>query len=537
MATDKQRKGEFYTPKILADKAHEIISNEFNENWKEECIVWDCASGKLNLTRDYAFKDLFCSTLEQRDIDISNEYNYNPEATKFQFDFLNDKIDKLPQELLNHLNNNKPIIFFINPPFATSAINSRIGDEKIGVAKSEVNKLMRVNKIGLASRQLYTQFLYRILEIKKQFNLTNINIALFSPHSFITANSYKNFYNIFSSHFNFRQGILFNAGIFEDVAKSKWSIAFTTWSSSKPKNELILNIVEKNNKTNILHAIEQKLLKSITNHLGEWIPKSFENLVDAPQMSSALIIKETGKGKWDKESLGFFFCGTNNVGTSEHNIGLFSSPYHNAQGYSITKENFQKVMMAFTARKVIQVTPYNCFDEFNSPDETHLKYQQFMNDALVYAIFETKSNQTSIRKVLYKGKYWDIKNEFFWLSKKQMIDLAEEHGFYELSIDASMDSSIGEERYLHTLLQNTILSPKAQEILDMGTKLLIDSFKFRQEFHEKHPEYHLSSWDCGWAQLKILLKEYLPKETKEFRIKYQDFRKYLEPITYELGFL
>lgn len=530
---DKLKKGEFFTPDFLVKEAHEIILSEFGNDWKEKFIIWDCAAGELSLTRNYKFKELFCSTLEQVDIDLSIDKKNNPEAIKFQFDFLNDNLNNLPEILIKKFQENKEILFFINPPYATPSDNDRDGSEKSGLAKTEINKLMRANKMNLASRQLYCQFLYRIVEIKKQYNLTNINIALFSPPSFITANSYKEFSDLFFKHFNFRQGILFRASHFEDV-KSKWGVSFTIWSNSKMTNDLILSVreIDKNNQ---LVTTEYKKLKPISKHLGEWIDKSYDNLIDAPQMSSALKIKEDGKGRWLKDSLGFFFNGSNNIGTSEHNMGIFSSPYSNNQGFSITENNIMKVFSSFTAKKVIKSNWQNWQDEFSSPNENHLTYQQFNNDAIIYSLFETKSNQSALRDINYKNKIWNIKNEFFWLSKEEMMGLALKYDFKELYQDA-LNS---DERYIYKLLSNNniILSSDAKEILEMASDLLIKSFVYREEFHLKHPEYHLFSFDAGYAQLKLLWKEYLPEETKEFRKKYKDFEKRLELLIYQLEFL
>ena len=122
---DKERrnKGQFYTPKLFADYAHKMISEVLGDNWKDEYVVWDNCCGTKNLTRDYKFKELYCSTLEKTELDISA--HLNPEAVSFQFDFLNEPIagresltgvydDKLPKGLKDALLENKPIVFFIN---------------------------------------------------------------------------------------------------------------------------------------------------------------------------------------------------------------------------------------------------------------------------------------------------------------------------------------------------------------------------------------------------------------------------------------
>ena len=110
--TNRRNKGEFYTPTLFVDYAHKMIAEQFGEDWKEKYVVWDNCSGTKNLTRDYYFKELYCSTLENAELAISDRYNR--EGVSFQFDFLNDSLDKLPQGLKSALEENKPIIFFLS---------------------------------------------------------------------------------------------------------------------------------------------------------------------------------------------------------------------------------------------------------------------------------------------------------------------------------------------------------------------------------------------------------------------------------------
>ena len=114
--TNRRNKGEFYTPTLFVDYAHKMISEALGDNWKDEYVVWDNCCGTKNLTRDYRFKELYCSTLENAELDISSRYN--PEATSFQYDFLNDPLEKLPKGLLEAFEQNKKIVFLLNPPYA-----------------------------------------------------------------------------------------------------------------------------------------------------------------------------------------------------------------------------------------------------------------------------------------------------------------------------------------------------------------------------------------------------------------------------------
>lgn len=87
---DRRMKGDFWTPKIWVDKAHDMISEQLGEDWYERYVVWDCAAGAKNLTRDYYFGNLYSSTYHSEELAISNDYNTNNVA--FQYDFLNDDL-------------------------------------------------------------------------------------------------------------------------------------------------------------------------------------------------------------------------------------------------------------------------------------------------------------------------------------------------------------------------------------------------------------------------------------------------------------
>ena len=80
----------------------------------------------------------------------------------FQFDFLNDDFSKLPQNLLEIVNNEskrKKLIIYINPPYAEGDNVRGIGRKDIHVSKihSKYQTLM-----GKASSEMFAQFFTRI---------------------------------------------------------------------------------------------------------------------------------------------------------------------------------------------------------------------------------------------------------------------------------------------------------------------------------------------------------------------------------------
>lgn len=241
---ERRFNGAFYIPSEFASYSQKMISSSLGDNWREEYVVWDCCSRLKNLTRDFAFNKLYCSTLEQNDIDLSACYNTN--ATSFQFDFLNDSLEKLPQSLIEHLNNNDKIIFYINPPYATACeLSLNAGKSKKNVAKTRINEIMKENKVGASSQNLIAQFLYRILLIKKEFNLTNISVGCFTKPLLTTASTFKKLRDLWFKEFKFDRGILFNAGHFAEVS-SKWGITFEIWKEGiqEERNCFLMYIVD-----------------------------------------------------------------------------------------------------------------------------------------------------------------------------------------------------------------------------------------------------------------------------------------------------
>ena len=158
--TTRRKQGEFFTQTIWANKGHEYIMSVYGEDWKEKYIVWDPAWGTGNLTRDHKFKELYVSTLNQTDIDTANQMGYNPEAVKFQYDFLNDDYDKLPEGLKTAIENGKKIIVLMNPPYGTARTDKNISDSKTSIGKTMINSQMLNEKLGESSKQLYSQFLF-----------------------------------------------------------------------------------------------------------------------------------------------------------------------------------------------------------------------------------------------------------------------------------------------------------------------------------------------------------------------------------------
>ena len=526
----RRKQGEFFTPTIWVDKAHEYIASVYGEDWKEKYVVWDPAWGTGNLTRDYKFKELYVSTLNYSDIQTAEQMGYNPEAVKFQFDFLNDDYDFLPKGLRDAIESGRDIIVLMNPPYGRSSSGKKGGRQSTsGLSVTQVNYEMVKNKIGKASSQLYCQFIYKLCSIGVD------NICMFTPPLYLTGQSMKKFRENLFSKYNFKVGFIMDSANFADV--KSWGLTFSIIGKNEVQRNLNFDIL-KENELFLIENIGQKTLYNTDNRksLNDWYKEKNQTKIDFPGTTNGINIVNKHKSTFSEYSFGWFYSDSNTIEKNPTNVSLFSLGFSHGQGCNITKNNFNKIICSFSSRKMIKSDWINQKDEYLKPNENHIHFNKYKYDSLVYSLFHIHSFQTSLRQVEYKHQLWDIKNEFFWMSKEEMMELANNNNYNELYSDARTDNN----RYVHNLLfgeENIYeqLSPDAKLVLDKATELTRMSMTIRSHFADDHN--HLNSWDAGYAQLKLVWKEYFPEEFKEFRQLYKNLEDRMRPLVYELGFL
>lgn len=600
--TDRRRKGDFYTPTIWVNEAHKLMDKHLGLNWREKYMVWDCAWGTGNLTRDYAFDDLYCSTLIQEDLDTAARYN--PLAIKFQYDFLNDDVEefeRVPHILFKpfigklkyadteqYLNfkdildlyaraidrniitqeqaqqsyieavqiikntklyenapglidsllgingkEQKDLVFLINPPYGTAKNGGADTVSKAGIADTLVNKYMLEDRIGACSQQLYAQFLFRIHKIYHIFG-GNTNVGIFAPPAYITGPTYVKFREKFTEMAP-KDGFILQGSQFADV-KDTWGISFCILNKDGDFRNLEVTVFDLSdgldNKTNTKHLYNLDNKQSLSDFV-----KTKDKGIDAPQMSNPIKWKQSGRGKLVPGSLGYMMFNANNIEQSKQFVTIMSSCMAGANGVSVTKNTFYQCIGGFTARRLMatECTWINWQDEYMAPNTDHPEYAQWQNDCIVYSLFNSKSNQSSLRSIYYNGKDWDIYNEFFWLSRNRMLQLAEQHN--NMAVYDDVINHGKSERFVYEKLKTVTLSEDAKLALDLATKIVEKTFQYRQQFAEKHPEYHINTWDAGWYQIKAIAKEYCKEDLEYFNEMYKKLSDRMRPLVYELGFL
>lgn len=275
--------------------------------------------------------------------------------------------------------------------------------------------------------------------------------------------------------------------------------------------------------------------------LNEWSKDKNVKKIKQPILSSALVIKNDGK-ETGKFEVGVFYSEALTVTSNTQCVYMMSTNSSKLSNIQLNKSNFKKGISAFCARRLVENEVWNWNDEYMKPSDDTLAsddYKQWSNDCIIYSLSDNKSYQSSLRQVTYQGKQWNIKNEFFPFSPKELRTLAENNQFIEMIDDLDEDDS---ERFVYTEIERIKLEPitfsqEALDLLNSAKQLLIDSMPQRKQMHSQHEEYHLHAWDSGYAQLKLVWKEHFAKEFKVFDGLRKALADKLRPKVYEFGFL
>ena len=539
---DKRRRdGFFITPKIFVDKAHEMIGDYMEkvgiEDWHKDCIVWDNCCGTKSLTRDYEFGDLYLSTLQGNELKASDGVNAEARET-FVFDFLNDSFTKLPERLIKDLRNaqkgGKKIVFLMNPPYAQAGNGKNDDKKKTGIKTTSAALKMNA-EFGKASNELFVQFLYKVDELCTEYKMAKgqVIIATFSNPTWISGDSFDAWRNYWLSKYSFKSGMLFNASEFADCSDA-WGISFSIWENTKSanKNEFLHTIYE--NDAGELSELGMHTLYNLDGKVcgnpwarGTNAPKQEKSIGTTDGLKMRGAFNNHNNGSISKNNYGYIYSAGNNICHSAQGCGLFSTAFSNAHGFSITEDNFDRVCALFTARKCITDNWINHTDMYSAPDESNPMYKQFVSDAYIYAMFNSKSYQTSVKGSV-EGEEYEFFNHLYPFSKY------ETYAMLGKEIKANTKD---ETRYIRSSGKVGSATQDGRKVLSLFKACLTASAPFRNEFGKAHPELQIDRWDCGWRQLKDLFKEACPDKFNELRKAYAELESKLIPQVYELGFL
>jgi hypothetical protein len=346
----RERKGSFFTPQIWVELSQRYIADVLGDDWQDEYYVWDCAAGTGNLLAGLSNKyNIWASTLDRQDVDVMHDRIRNGanllESHVFQFDFLNDNFSKLPQGLLNIINDEekrKKLIIYINPPYAEAGSTVK-RESKIGVSNETLVHKKFCTNIGVyAKRELSAQFLTKIY-----CEIPNAVIAEFSKMKILQSPYFPDFRNF-----------LVPANTFDNV-KGQFPISFKIWNTAIKEvfQSCIADVYDKNS-----IFIKNKTIFSYTHvkFLNDWLRPTWN---------------ET------KELLGYLACNSNDF-QHQNEVVVQSNKNNKTSSFykPITKNNFIISCIYFAVRKVIPADWLNDRDQFLYPNDGWKTDEEFQND-------------------------------------------------------------------------------------------------------------------------------------------------------------
>ena len=564
----RRREGEFYTPIHLAAKAINYLDLVIGGTTKEidwdsgQYRLWDMACGTGNLEYHLpskAYRYCYLSTLHPEDVIFCKGMFHD--ACVFQYDYLNDDIDriigddqtvglKMPQQLIDDLANpDIKWIIYINPPFGTAQNKKDATDSKEGISMTKIQKHMTKAKLGEVSRELFSQFLYRI---HYEFENKNAWLGLFAKIKYINSNNDQQLRSCIF-RYQFEKGFIFDARVFDKVTGA-YPIGFIVWNLSKWVHEFGKQpiVVEVTNKKGETYETKNLSVINRKNLLNKWVTRPTTTKI-FPAFSSALIIDENKKDLRDRISNGFIcsLCAKGDDMQNQKYIALFSGPYCSAGAYSVTKNNFLKAMITHAVRKLAKGDWSNDRDAFCKPHVEHfheeviqqLGYEDgvtpefpmdFARDCVVWSLFASSNQTTALKDVIYKDKTYQIHNNLFPFSIAQV----KKWGIQDPDISITITAE-NEDRFAAQWLtehQNE-LSQAAQNVIEAAKKVYKAYFTNLNSI--RTTRYKIKTWDAGRYQIIHSMEdaELGAKEIEALGIANNKLGEKIRERIYELGFL
>lgn len=537
LLTDTERRfnGQFFTPKVWVDEAHRRMEKVLGEDWESVIPTWDCCCGTKSLTRDYEFGNLWLSTLEQSELNASENLSTEARET-FVFDFLNGDMRKLPSSLLYALKKGGKFAFIINPPYG-QATSGRGTDHKEGISETATLNEMKTKGMGKAGLELTVQFLWRIMSLVKEYNLTDVTLGLFSNPNWMTGDSFEEFRKEWLKVATFNNGVAFSSDEFEGV-KSGWAINFSVWKLSKKNNNTTTplfpcDIMERSNDGFGVIKSGEHTYYNLDGSIkaSDWVrgplPKTAKTFATTDGISIMDSSDSRCRGTICDGSLGYFACNSNIVEKNAQMIALFSLPFSCANGFNLLPENIDRAVALFAARKMVDSTPFTTRDSYMAPDTTSQQYPTFVADAYILSLVYNGANQTSI-KGTHNGVDYDFKNQFYPFTKAETYEM--------LSLEKKQNFK-DDIRFCRATNKFVGHSTEAKRVLDAFARCITETATARPTYHKGNPELQVNRWDAGYRQLKVLFEEAAPEAFKELKAATKALKEKMLPQVYELGFL
>lgn len=376
----RERKGSFFTPARWVELSQEYIARELGEDWQDEYFVWDCCAGTGNLLAGLTNKyNLYASTLDSQDVKVmqdmiaSNSINLL-DSHVFQFDFLNDSFEKLPQslrEIINDEEKRKKLVIYINPPYAEAASTHTItgkGQNKKDVAVQNLTYKKYLPKIGIAGRELFAQFFIRVF-----YQLHGVILAEFSTLKILQAPNFREFRSVF----NAQLGRMFIVPAFTfDNVKGRFPIGFFIWDTAKKE-------------------VFVQTKADVYDEHSKYIGQKTIALMETSKSINDWIIST--RNRTNETEIGYMSAKGNDFQNANYNFIINNKEQlPHPRGTSITDKNIKEIVIYLAVRQCIEATWLNDRDQFFFPKDTWEDDLEFQSDCLAYTLFHRQNRISAV---------------------------------------------------------------------------------------------------------------------------------------------
>ncbi|MCL1931831.1 MAG: hypothetical protein FWF55_08440, partial [Treponema sp.] len=473
--------------------------------WQNEYYIWDCAAGTGNLLAGLTNKyNLWASDIEQGNvetmqslIDIDDNLNLLS-GHIFQFDFLNDSFDNLPQglqEIINDSEKRKKLIIYINPPYAEAGNKGTItgtGSNKSKVSNSKIYDYFKGN-IGNAVLELSAQFMLRIYR-----DIPNAKLATFSKVKYISSSNFISFRDYFQAEY--KRGFVCKANTFDNV-KGEFPIGFFIWDFENKQNisSVLMDVyITDSSDTTCQQNGTKCFYASSKGQLSiDWLRKHYDK---------------------NGERLAYLRLHQNDI-QNKRAVFITSKPserdFIKHEAINITKENLIEMAIYCAIRQVIEATWLNDRDNFQYPNSKWETDIGFQNDCLINVLFD--NNIQSAHGV----NHW--------------IPYTEQ----EVNAKDKFQSN-----FMSNFLKDKTFSPEAQAVLNSGRELW-------RYYHSKIVNNRTASVDASFYDIREFFQKRSMKDRlnsksndetynaliKDLRQNLSVLAEEIKPKVYEYGFL
>lgn len=514
----RERQGSFFTPQKWVELSQQYLADELGEDWQDQYFIWDCAAGTGNLLNGLTNKyRIWASTLNQADVDVMRERIENGanllNSHVFQFDFLNDSFDKLPdglRDIINDEERRKKLVIYINPPYAEG--DNRSGEGRSGVAESVI-KLKYATDMGYAKREMFIQFMTRIYK-----EIPSSVLANFSTLKNLQAPKFRDFRSFFRAKLG--RNFLVPANTFDNVT-GDFPIGFFIYHLGE--NEVFTETLSD------VYAADGAFLckKTIL---------SYDNYKVINDWTQTFIDKPIESSKCSKYSIGTII-GVGNDFQNQRTVRIENSwrPWNHQYQWQITANNLFASCIYLVVRTIISADWLNDRDQFLSPTNNWEEDTEFQNDCLAYTIFHTniKSSETINHWIPFPEKEVDAHDSY---KSHFMIDFIS--GKKRPKKEADLFS--GAEDKSHPLT----FSAEAEAVLNAGREL----WRYYHSQPDSNPDASLYDIKLYFQGTKLTKNGKVQMKTnsdderymeliQNLREKLRALASKIEPKVYEYGFL